>query len=257
MGIYFLEWGANQKPSNVIYDREGSAIAVADPDQIHWREIFEHADWFHITGITPAISQNAATLSIEAVKTAKSIGLTVSCDLNYRSKLWKYGKDAPNVMRELVKYTDICIANEGDIQKSLGIGKELSVETGQIKSEKYLSMASELMNRYGNVRVVAITLRESISADHNNWSACLYDGNDFWYSTQYNIHDIVDRVGSGDSFSAGLIYGLKSYAEPQKALEFAAAASCLKHSIKGDLNRVRVEEVEAIMGGKVSGRIKR
>ncbi len=258
MGIYFLEGGANQKSSSVIYDRDGSALSIAEPDSFQWNDIFEHADWFHITGITPAISQNAADFSIQAVKTAKSKGLTISCDLNYRSRLWNYGKEAREIMGELVKYTDICIANEEDIQKALGIkGKDISVESGHIDKEKYFSLACELMDLYRNVRMIAITLRESISADHNKWSACLYNGKDFWHSTEYDICDIVDRVGGGDSFSAGLIYGLNTYDDPKMALEFAVAASCLKHSIKGDFNRVRIADVEAIVEGNVSGRIKR
>ena len=191
------------------------------------------------------------------MKEAKAHGLTVSCDLNYRSKLWKYGKAAPEVMGELVKSVDVCIANEEDIQKSLGITSDVDVSAGKLNTEIYQRLAQQVIDRYPNVSKVAITLRESLSASQNNWSACLYDGEGFYTSQKYAITDIVDRVGGGDSFSAGLIYGLLRKDSPQEALEFAAAASCLKHSIPGDFNRVTVAEVEQLMGGNQSGRVQR
>jgi 2-dehydro-3-deoxygluconokinase len=257
MGIYFLEAGANQRPSKVIYDRANSAIATAPKGSLDWDAAFEGGDWFHISGITPALSESASELALEAVQKAKAQGLTVSCDLNYRSKLWKYGKAAPEVMGELVKSVDVCIANEEDIQKSLGITSDVDVSAGKLKADVYLRLAQQVMERYPNVSKVAITLRESLSASQNNWSACLYDGETFTTSQKYAITDIVDRVGGGDSFSAGLIYGLLTKDTPQEALEFAAAASCLKHSIYGDFNRVTVAEVERLMGGNQSGRVQR
>jgi 2-dehydro-3-deoxygluconokinase len=257
MGIYFLEAGANQRPSKVIYDRANSAIATAPKGSLDWDAAFEGGDWFHISGITPALSESASELALEAVQKAKAHGLTVSCDLNFRSKLWKYGKAAPEVMGELVKSVDVCIANEEDIQKSLGITSDVDVEAGKLKADVYQRLAQQVMERYPNVSKVAITLRESLSASQNNWSACLYDGDGFYTSQKYAITDIVDRVGGGDSFSAGLIYGLLMKDTPQDALEFATAASCLKHSIYGDFNRVTVAEVERLMGGNQSGRVQR
>jgi 2-dehydro-3-deoxygluconokinase len=257
MGIYFLEAGANQRPSKVIYDRSDSAISIASSDLIAWEKVFEGADWFHISGITPALSQSAADLSLKAVKAAKASGVKVSVDLNYRSKLWKYGKAAPEVMREIVKFVDVCIANEEDIQRSLGMNIDVAVETGSLDIEKYQMLAKKLKEKFPNVNKVAITLRESLSASHNNWSACLYDGRDFIISDKYQITDIVDRVGGGDSFSSGLIYGLNKYEKSVDALAFAVAASCLKHSIKGDVNRVSILEVEQLMRGNRSGRVQR
>ena len=259
MGIYFLETGAVQRPSKVIYDRAGSAIAQARPGDIDWDAAFEGATWFHITGITPAISAGAAELSLEAVKAAKAKGLHVSCDLNYRKNLWKYGKTADEVMRELVRYVDTVIANEEDFQKALGLKAEsvASVEAGELNVEQYKAIAALAMQTYPNIQRVAITLRESKSANHNDWRACLYNGRDFFLSRKYAITDIVDRVGGGDSFGGGLIYGLNTYADEQTALEFAVAASCLKHTIPGDYNRVSVSEVEALMKGSGSGRVQR
>jgi len=257
MGIYFLEGGANQRPSKVIYDRDGSCMARVLPDQIDWESVLAGADWLHITGITPAISENSAAVSLKAVKTAKKLGLTVSCDLNYRSKLWNYGKSAPEVMGEIARFTDICIANEEDIQSSLGINAETAFGQGELDIDKYHHLSKSLMQAYPNIKLAAITLRESMSANENSWSACLFDGNRFIRSKKYEINDIVDRVGGGDSFAAGFIFGLNKYEDPQHALEFAAAASCLKHSIKGDFNRISETEVEALMGGESSGRIKR
>ena len=259
MGIYYLETGACQRPSKVIYDRAGSAMAEAVPGDIDWKNVFDGATWFHITGITPAISQGAADLSLEAVKAAKELGIHVSCDLNYRKNLWKYGKRADEVMTELVKYVDTVIANEEDFQKSLGLSAESSsaVEEGQIDVELYKKIASTAMEKYPNIKRVAITLRESHSADRNDWSACLYNGKEFFLSRKYSITDIVDRVGGGDSFGGGLIYGLNNYPDEKTALEFAVAASCLKHTIPGDYNRVSVSEVESLMKGSGTGRVQR
>ena len=258
MGIYYLEPGANQLPSKVVYDREYSAIALAKPGDIDWDKAFDGATWFHITGITPAISEGAAELSLQAVKAAKAKGLHVSCDLNYRKNLWKWGKDAKEVMSEMTKYVDTVIANEEDFQKSLGLKAENvgAVEKGEINVEQYRAIAELAMKQYPNISRVAITLRESRSASHNDWSACLFNGKDFYLSRKYAITHIVDRVGGGDSFSGGLIYGLTHYDE-KNALEFAVAASCLKHTIGGDYNRVSVSEVESLMKGSGSGRVQR
>lgn len=259
MGIYYLEGGANQRPSKVVYDRAWSAIALAKPGDIDWDKAFDGVEWFHITGITPAISESAMELSVASVKEAKKRGITVSCDLNYRKNLWKYGKDAKEVMTELVKYVDTVIANEEDFQKSLGLKAESQgdVEDGALNIENYKAIASLAMQTYPNIKRVAITLRESKSANHNDWSACLYNGKDFFLSRKYAITDIVDRVGGGDSFGGGLIYGLNTYADEKTALEFAVAASCLKHTILGDYNRVSVSEVESLMKGSGTGRVQR
>lgn len=257
MGIYFLETGANQRPSKVIYDREYSAMAMADVNMYDWNSIFENVDWFHITGITPAISENAAEVSIAAVKEAHKRGIKVSVDLNFRKNLWKYGKTAEEVMTIITQYVDVVIANEEDCQKSLGINIDVEVTDGALDTKKYEALSSEVMAHYPNVSVVAITLRESKSADTNGWSACINDGKEFYVSRKYLISDIIDRVGGGDSFAGGLIYGLINYEESSKALEFAVAASCLKHSINGDFNRVSVKEVETLMNGDASGRVQR
>ncbi len=257
LGIYFLESGANQRPSKVIYDRTGSSFAIGSRKGIEWEKIFKNAQWFHITGISPALSENAADLTIDAVMMAKQMGLTVSCDLNYRAKLWKYNRTPQEVMGKIIKYADICIANEEDIQKSLGMNSDISVEKENLEYDKYKSLIGMLMKKYPNIKLTAVTLRESISANNNNWSACLSDGKEFVHSKKYFINDIVDRVGTGDSFSAGLIYGLNHYQNNVDALEFAVAASCLKHSIVGDFNRTSVSEIELLMNGGVSGRIKR
>lgn len=257
MGIYFLEAGANQLPSKVIYDRADSSIAMAKPGDVDWDKVFQGVEWFHITGITPAISQSAMELSLESVKAAKEKGITVSCDLNYRKNLWKYGKKASQVMRELAKYVDVAIANEEDVQKSLEITVDVNVESGQLDREKYRALGNKVLEAYPNMKMIAITLRESHSADWNGWAACLNDGKDFYVSKKYEIRDIIDRVGGGDSFAGGLIYGLNTYKDKQSALEFAAAASCLKHSIIGDFNRVSVSDVEKLMGGDGTGRVQR
>ena len=257
VGIYYLESGANQLPSKVVYDRAYSAIALAKPGDIDWDAVFQGVNWFHITGITPAISESAMELSLESVKIAKQKGITVSCDLNYRKNLWKYGKRAAEVMRELANYVDVAIANEEDVQKSLEITTDVVVESGELDRAKYKALGDKVLAAYPNMKMIAITLRESHSADWNGWAACLNDGENFYVSKKYEIRDIVDRVGGGDSFGGGLIYGLNTYEDKQKALEFAVAASCLKHSILGDFNRVGAGDVEKLMGGDGTGRVQR
>lgn len=257
MGIYYLEGGANQLPSKVVYDREYSAIAMAKPGDISWDKAFEDVEWFHITGITPAISESAMQLSLDAMKEAKKRNITVSCDLNYRKKLWQYGVRAAQVMREIAKYVDVAIANEEDVQKSLEITTDVNVESGELDRSKYRDLGSKVLAAYPNMKMIAITLRESKTADSNGWAACLNDGEHFYESKRYMISDIIDRVGGGDSFAGGLIYGLNHYEDKQQALEFAVAASCLKHSIIGDFNRVGVSDVETLMGGDGTGRVQR
>ena len=262
MGIYFVEAGANQRPSKVLYDREQSSIALAKPGSIDWNAAFEEVTWFHITGITPAISETAAELAMEALRAARGRGIRISCDLNYRKNLWKWGKRAGEVMPELVKLVDVCIANEEDCQKCINVHVDIDVESGSLEREKYRELCERVLATYPNVKMLAITLRESKSASHNGWSACLHDGGRFLLSRQYEITNIVDRVGGGDSFAAGLIYGLgqlgsDGFAGAAEALEFAVAASCLKHSIPGDFNRFTAEEVRALLEGGGSGRVQR
>ncbi|MBO7486202.1 MAG: sugar kinase [Spirochaetaceae bacterium] len=258
VGIYYLESGANQRPSNVVYDRDFSSISMAEPKDFEWNSIFRGANWFHITGITPALSQCAADTAESAVMEAKKAGCKVSIDLNYRKKLWKYGKTAPQVMRELVKYADVVIANEEDIQKSLGIEADVDVTKGSLNTESYKTLAEKVKEAYPNISIVAITLRESHSADYNGWSAALLGRSGFYHSKKYEITNIVDRVGGGDSFSAGLIFGLLEYPDDEAyALEFATAASCLKHSIPGDFNLTKRSEVENLCKGDGSGRVQR
>ena len=257
MGIYFLQNGANQLPSKTIYDREGSAIALAKPESVDWDEVLDGVSWFHVTGITPAISSSAMRLTMNSVKAARDKGITVSCDLNFRKKLWKYGVTAPAVMSELLQYADIAIANEEDVQKSLGISLDVDIESGELELEKYRRLSDIVLEQYPNLKMIAITLRESHGADYNSWSSCINDRTGFYSSVKYEIRDIVDRVGGGDAFAAGLIYGLNKYDDHQKALDFATAASCLKHSITGDFNRVSVADVETLMNGDGSGRVQR
>jgi 2-dehydro-3-deoxygluconokinase len=257
VGIYYLETGANQRASNVIYDRAHSSICDARPGDFDWNAIFAGAKWFHFTGITPALSESAAELSLEAVKAAKANNVIVSCDFNYRGKLCNYGKTAPEVMTDLVKYVDVGIANEEDCQKSLGVTADVEVESGELDTKKYEALSAKMMEIFPNLTEMAITLRESHSADHNGWSACLRDANGFYLSRKYEMTDIIDRVGGGDSFASAMIYGLTAYEDRQQSLEFAVAASALKHSIPGDFNRVSVGEVEKLMGGDGSGRVQR
>lgn len=256
-GIYFVEPGANQRPSKVVYDRENSAIALAKPGDLDWKTILTGAAMFHVTGITPALSQSAADLSIEAAKTARELGVPVSCDLNFRKNLWKYGKTAPEVMRELVQYVDYAIANEEDCQKALGIQVDVDVHSGELDRAKYEHLASKVLDAYPNLKLISITLRESRSASHNGWSACLHNRKEFLLSRHYEITHIVDRVGGGDAFGGGLIFGLLNLPSHQDALEFAVAASCLKHSIPGDFNRFTRAEVESLLKEGGSGRVQR
>ena len=257
MGVYYVEAGANQRPSKVVYDRDNSSIALAKPGDIDWNSVLEGAGWFHITGITPALSATAAALALESVGKAREKGLTVSCDLNYRKNLWKYGKSAVEVMRELVKFVDIGIANEEDCQMALGIKSESDVHAGKLEVAEYRKLAEKVVTEFPNLKALAITLRESKSASHNGWSACLYNGKEFLVSRHYEITHIVDRVGGGDCFAGGLIYGLQALGGHQEALEFAVAASCLKHSIPGDFNRFSVDEVKNLLKGDGSGRVQR
>ena len=255
VGIYYLEKGASQRPSKVIYDRAYSAIALASKEDFDWEKIFDGAEWFHFTGITPALGDNVAEICLEAVKAAKKLGLKVSCDLNYRKKLWAREK-AGKVMAELMPYVDVCIANEEDASDVFGIKAEnTDIEGGKIDGEGYKEVAKKLKDRFG-FSYVAITLRSSISANDNDWAAMLYDGNDCYFSRKYHMH-IVDRVGGGDSFGAGLIYAMLDGKDAQGIIEFAVAASCLKHSIEGDYNMVSVAEVESLAGGNASGRVQR
>lgn len=255
VGIYYLEKGASQRPSKVIYDRAYSAIALASKEDFDWEKIFDGAEWFHFTGITPALGDNVAEICLEAVKAAKKLGLKVSCDLNYRKKLWTREK-AGKVMAELMPYVDVCIANEEDASDVFGIKAEnTDIEGGKIDGEGYKEVAKKLKERFG-FSYVAITLRSSISANDNDWAAMLYDGKDCYFSRKYHMH-IVDRVGGGDSFGAGLIYAMLDGKDAQGIIEFAVAASCLKHSIEGDYNMVNVAEVESLAGGNASGRVQR
>jgi 2-dehydro-3-deoxygluconokinase len=257
MGVYYVEAGANQRASKVLYDRDYTAIMLAKPGDIPWPAVFASAHWFHITGITPALSESAAALAIESAQQAKAHGLTVSCDLNYRKNLWKYGKKPAEVMRELVRHVDVAIANEEDCQMSLGIQSPADVHSGKLDPAAYESLAQKVLDEFPNLKSIAITLRESFSASHNGWSACLHDRRRFHVSRRYDITHMVDRVGGGDSFAAGLIHGLLSEMPHQDALEFAVAASCLKHSISGDFNRVTLDEVNALLKGDGSGRVQR
>jgi len=257
LGIYFVEPGANQRPSKVVYDRDYSAIALAQPGDIDWKKSFDGAGWFHITGITPALSQSASDLSLESVKAARDLGLTVSCDLNYRKNLWKYGKAPKEVMSELFRYVDIGIANEEDCQAALGVHVDVDVNSGQLATAQYQALTGQVLAEYPNLKAIAVTLRESRSASHNGWSACLNNREEFLVSRHYEITHIVDRVGGGDSFAGGLIFGLLNLESHRDALEFAVAASCLKHSIPGDFNRFTREEVEQLVKGGGSGRVQR
>jgi 2-dehydro-3-deoxygluconokinase len=255
LGIYFLEKGASQRPSKVIYDRKYSAISQAKKDDFDWQQVFKGAGWFHFTGITPALGDNVAELTLEACKVAKEQGLTVSCDLNFRKNLWSTEK-AGQVMSGLMPYVDLCIANEEDAEKVFGIkATDTDISSGKLSHEGYKTVVRQLKDKFG-FQKVAITLRGSISASDNNWAAMYFDGNDFFFSKNYPIH-IVDRVGGGDSFGAGLIYALLNQYSQQEVIEFAVAASCLKHSIEGDFNQVTLAEVSSLMKGDGSGRVQR
>jgi 2-dehydro-3-deoxygluconokinase len=261
VGIYFLETGAVARPSKVVYDRANSSIATIQPGMIDWKKVFEGADWFHWTGITPALSQGAADVCLEAIKAANALGVTVSCDLNYRKNLWKYGKKAGEVMPALVEGCDIILGNEEDADKVFGIkpeGFDVTATGGAIDQRRFQSVGEQLMKRFPRAKKVIITLRGSVNANHNTWGGVLWDGKTLYQSPRYDITHIVDRVGGGDSFMGGLIYGLLTYTgDDQKALNFAVAASCLKHTIFGDYNQVTVAEVENLMKGDASGRVSR
>jgi 2-dehydro-3-deoxygluconokinase len=267
IGIYFLETGAAQRGSKVIYDRANSSFATIQTGTIDWKRVFEDADWFHWTGITPAVSQGSADVCREAIVAARELGITVSTDLNYRAKLWKWGKSAGEVMTKLVSMCDVALGNEEDAEKVFDIkAPEADVTAGKVEADHYRYVCEELNKKFPSLKTISITLRGSLSASHNTWSGVLWtcpepgrreDGS-FYSAPVYNIIPIVDRVGGGDSFMGGLIYGLRKYQDdPQKALNFAAAAACLKHSIIGDFNAVSVSEVEALMGGDASGRVSR
>ncbi|MDF0708583.1 sugar kinase [Flagellimonas okinawensis] len=263
LGIYFLETGAVSRGSKVVYDRAHSAMAEIGPGMVDWDSVFKDVEWFHWTGITPAISQGAADACIEAVKSAKEHGVTVSTDLNYRAKLWKYCDDAKReeIMSELTSYCDIVLGNEEDAEKHFGIkpeGLDITTQGEHVKADAFLSVCQQMMKRFPNAKKVITTLRGSLSASHNTWAGVLYDGSTMYTSREYQITHIVDRVGGGDSFMGGLIYGLMNWSgEDQKGLDFAVAASCLKHTIKGDANLATVAEVEKLMGGDASGRVSR
>ncbi len=258
IGVYFLENGAVHRGSKVVYDRAGSSIASIEKGMVDWRAVFEGAGWFHVTGITPAISRGAAEASIEAASVAKELGLTVSCDLNHRAKLWKWGRSAGDVMAELVSYADVAIGNEEDAEKVFGIrAADTDVTSGKLDATRYGEVCCQLVERFPNIKQVAITLRGSLSASHNTWSGVLYSQGRLYEARNYQITHIVDRVGGGDAFAAGLVYGFMRYEQLQKALDFAVAAGCLKHTVFGDVNLVSVEEVERLMAGDTSGRVSR
>ena len=261
LGLYFLETGAVSRASKVVYDRAHSAIAEIESGMINWDSVFDGVEWFHWTGITPAISQGAADVCLEAVKAASAKGITISTDLNYRAKLWNYGGDREAIMTELTSYCDVILGNEEDAEKHFGIhpeGLDVYKHGHEVKAASFKSVCEQMMNKFPRAKKVITTLRGSISASHNTWAGVLYDGKKMYETRQYQITHIVDRVGGGDSFMGGLIYGLLNYPEnDQNALDFAVAASCLKHTIKGDANLVTVEEVEKLMGGDASGRVAR
>lgn len=258
LGIYFLEAGAVSRASKVIYDRAYSAFAQVKPGMFDWDEIFQDVQWFHWTGITPAVSEGAAAVCLEALKAASAKGITISTDLNYRKNLWKWGKRASEVMPELVSHCDIILGNEEDAEKVFGIHNvDVDVVSGKVSHEAFEYVCKELMKKFPKAKKTIITLRGSMSASHNSWSGVLYDGKKLYSAPVYQITHIVDRVGGGDSFMGGLIYGLIKYQDDQKALNFAVAASCLKHTIQGDFNQVTVDEVEKLMAGDASGRVSR
>ena len=261
LGIYFLETGAVSRASKVVYDRAHSAMSEITPGMVDWKEVFKDAQWFHWTGITPAISQSAADACLEAVKVASELGITISTDLNYRAKLWNYGGNREKIMTQLTSYCDIILGNEEDAEMHFGIRPEgiyISTQAEHVKAETFLSVCQQMKRKFPRAKKVITTLRGSISASHNTWAGVLYNGKKLYESTEYQITHIVDRVGGGDSFMGALIYGLIHYPDnDQKALDYAVAASCLKHTIKGDANLVTIEEIEKLMGGDASGRVTR
>jgi 2-dehydro-3-deoxygluconokinase len=259
LGIYFLETGSVARASKVIYDRAYSSISTIEPGMVNWDEVFEGVTWFHWTGITPAISESTAKVCLEAIKAANKKGITVSTDLNFRKNLWKYGKKASEVMPELVEGCDVILGNEEDAEMVFGIKPQgVDVTKGHVEAAAYQSVCEQLMKKFPRAKKVIVTLRGSVNANHNTWSGVLWDGKKLYKAPDYDITHIVDRVGGGDSFMGGLIYGLLTYTnDDQKALNFAVAASCLKHTIPGDFNLVTVDEVEKLMGGDASGRVSR
>jgi 2-dehydro-3-deoxygluconokinase len=259
LGIYFLETGAVARASKVIYDRAGSSISTIQPGMVDWEKVFEGVSWFHWTGITPAIAEGTAKVCLEAIQVANKKGITVSTDLNYRKNLWKYGKKAGEVMPDLVAGCDIILGNEEDAEKVFGIRPDTgNVTSGHVEAAAYESVCRQLMQKFPRAKKTIITLRGSLNASHNTWSGILWNGKKLMQAPQYDITHIVDRVGGGDSFMGGLIYGLMTWPDDdQKTLNFAVAASCLKHTIPGDFNLVSVEEVEKLMGGDASGRVSR
>jgi 2-dehydro-3-deoxygluconokinase len=258
LGIYYLETGASQRGSKVVYDRANSAAATIQPGMVDWKAVFEGAVWFHTTGITPAISGSAAEAAIEAARAAHEMGLTVSCDMNYRKNLWKWGKKASEVMPELFQWVDVAVGNEEDAHDVFGIkAPDTDVTAGKVEADSYRYVCEKLVERFPNLKTVGITLRGSISASRNTWSGVLWHQGQFYSAPVYDIAHIVDRVGGGDSFVGGLVYGMQVYGDPQRALNFAVAASCLKHSIYGDFTDVTVSEVEKLMQGDASGRVAR
>lgn len=260
MGILYLERGSNARPSKVYYDREDSSIATVQKGSIDWKEILKDATWFHSTGITPALSENAAKECLKAIKTANELGVTVSCDINYRGNLWRYGKTAAEVMPEMVAGSDIILGNEEDCEKVFGIKPknfDAAYTGGLVDQSSFICVCQQMMQMFPRCKKMVVTLRGAINANQNTWGGVLYDGKQLIESRRYDITDIVDRVGGGDSFMGGLIFGLLHYQDDKKALEFAAAASCLKHTLKGDFNCVTVSEVENLMDGDASGRVKR
>lgn len=260
MGILYLETGSNSRPSKVFYDRENSSFATIERGSIDWEDVLKDADWFHWTGITPALSENAAEECYKAIKTANRLGVTVSCDINYRGNLWRYGKTAAEVMPELVSGSDIILGNEEDCEKVFGIKPknfDAANTKGIVDQSSFISVCQQMMQKFPRCKKMVVTLRGAINANHNTWGGVLFDGKNLIESRRYDITDIVDRVGGGDSFMGGLIYGLLHYDNDKMALEFATAASCLKHTLKGDFNWVTAQEVENLMGGDASGRVKR
>lgn len=257
-GLYFTQTGSNMRPSKVLYDRDNSAVAALKPGDVDWDKALDGADWFHVTGITPALSESLCAVTLEALKACKAKGITVSCDLNYRKKLWKWGKEPIEVMPEIAKYVDYMIANEEDCQKCLGIKMETGVDSGKLDTSKYKDLGEIIMRDYPNVKALAVSLRESVSADINNWSGVLATRNGFYQSRKYSITDIVDRIGGGDSFGGSLIYGFRHFGDDyEKIINFAIGGSALKHTIYGDFVRFTKEDVENLIGGSGNGRIQR
>jgi len=258
LGLYFTQTGSNMRPSKVLYDRANSSVAALKPGDIDWDKALADADWFHVTGITPALSESLCEVTLEALKACKAKGITVSCDLNYRNKLWKWGKEPIEVMPEIAKYVDVMIANEEDCQKCLGIKMETGVDSGKLDTEKYKELGDIIMRDYPNVKALAVSLRESVSADHNNWSGVLATREGFFHSRKYSITDIVDRIGGGDSFGGSLIYAFRHFeGDYEKIINYAIGGSALKHTIYGDFVRFNRKDVENLIGGSGNGRIQR